>query len=59
MSEYLLEIGSGELPYDEVRKIPAALKNILQNFFENEIMLNEKPDIEAFSTPRRTVVLIK
>ena len=59
MSEYLFEIGSGELPYDEVRKIPAALKNILQNFFENEIMLNEKPDIEAFSTPRRTVVLIK
>ncbi len=54
-----MEIGSGELPYDEVRKIPAALKNILQNFFENEIMLNEKPDIEAFSTPRRTVVLIK
>ena len=59
MSEYLLEIGSGELPYDEVRKVPAALKNIMQNFFENEIMLNEKPDIEAFSTPRRTVVLIK
>ncbi|MCL4427446.1 MAG: glycine--tRNA ligase subunit beta [Deltaproteobacteria bacterium] len=58
MSEYLLEIGSGELPYDEVRKIPAVLKNILQNFFENEIMLNEKPDIEVFSTPRRTVVLI-
>ena len=59
MSEYLLEIGSGELPYDEVRKIPAALKNILQNFLENEIMLNEKPDIEVFSTPRRTFVLIK
>ena len=59
MSEYLLEIGSGELPYDEVRKIPAALKGILQNFLENEIMLDEKPDIEAFSTPRRTVVLIK
>ena len=59
MSEYLLEIGSGELPYDEVRKIPPALKNILQNFLENEIMLDEKPDIEAFSTPMRTVVLIK
>jgi glycyl-tRNA synthetase beta chain len=59
VSEYLLEIGSGELPYDEVRKIPAALKNILQNFLENEIMLNEKPDIEVFSTPRRTFVLIK
>ena len=59
MSEYLLEIGSGELPYDEVRKIPAALKGILQNFLENEIMLDENPDIEAFSTPKRTVVLIK
>lgn len=59
MSEYLLEIGSGELPYDEVRRIPEALKNILQNFFENEIMLNEKPDIDAFSTPRRVFVLIK
>ncbi len=63
MSEYLLEIGSGELPYDEVRNIPAALKNILRYFLENEIMLNEKSDIDikidAFSTPKRVVVLIK
>lgn len=59
MSEYLLEIGSGELPYAEVRNIPVALKNILQNFLENEIMLAEKPVIEVFSTPKRVVVLIK
>ncbi|MHB1697055.1 MAG: glycine--tRNA ligase subunit beta [bacterium] len=59
MSEYLLEIGSGELPYGEVRNIPVALKSILQNFLENEIMLAEKPNIEAFSTPKRVVVLIK
>ncbi len=59
MSEYLLEIGSGELPYDEVRKISVELKNILQNFLESEIMLHEKPDLEVFSTPRRTVVFIK
>ena len=59
MSEYLLEIGSGELPYDEVRKIPVELKNILQNFFENEAMLSGKPAIEIFATPRRTVVFIK
>ncbi|MHB8232347.1 MAG: glycine--tRNA ligase subunit beta [bacterium] len=59
MSEYLLEIGSGELPYDEVRNIPYVLKNILQDFFDSEIMLTEKPDIHTFSTPRRVVVLIK
>ncbi len=59
MSEYLLEIGSGELPYGEVRSIPPALKNILQNFFENEIMIPVKPDISVFSTPRRVAVIIK
>ena len=59
MSEYLLEIGSGELPYGEVRKIPVELKNILQNFLESEIMLREKPVIEVFSTPKRTVAFIK
>ncbi len=59
MSEYLLEIGSGELPYDEVRKIPPALKNIVENFFADELFLAEKPHIETYATPRRTVLFIK
>jgi len=59
VSEYLLEIGSGELPYGEVRNIPAALSDILQNFLENEAMLEEKPDIQVFSTPKRIAAIIK
>lgn len=59
MSEYLLEIGSGELPYGEVKAIPAALSDRLRNFFEKDLSLPEKPAIQSFSTPRRVVVFIK
>ncbi|MCL4321802.1 MAG: glycine--tRNA ligase subunit beta [Deltaproteobacteria bacterium] len=59
MSEYLLEIGSGELPYGEVKAIPAALSDRLQDFFAKDLLLPEKPDIQSFSTPRRVVVFIK
>jgi len=59
VSEYLLEIGSGELPYSEVRNIPIALKGLLRDFFENDAVLSEKPDISVFSTPRRVVALVK
>ncbi|MDA8053335.1 MAG: glycine--tRNA ligase subunit beta [Deltaproteobacteria bacterium] len=59
MSEYLLEIGSGELPYGEVRAIPAALSDCLQSFFEKDLSLPEKPTIQPYSTPRRVVVFIK
>ena len=59
MSEYLLEIGSGELPYEEVRKIPPALKKIVENFIADELFLAEKPHVETYATPRRTVLFIK
>ena len=59
MSEYLLEIGSGELPYEEVRKIPPALKKIVENFLADELFLAEKPHVETYATPRRTVLFIK
>jgi Glycyl-tRNA synthetase, beta subunit len=59
LSEYLLEIGSGELPYEEVRQIPPAFKNIVENFLLNELFLAEKPLIETCATPRRTVLFIK
>ena len=59
MSEYLLEIGSGELPYEEVRKIPPALKNIVENFLVDELFLVEKPHIETYTTPGRTVLFIE
>ncbi|MCL4542221.1 MAG: glycine--tRNA ligase subunit beta [Deltaproteobacteria bacterium] len=59
MSEFLLEIGSGELPYSEVKDIPAALSDRLQGFFEKDISLQEKPYIQSFSTPRRVVAFIR
>ena len=54
-----MEVGSGELPYGEVKAIPAAISDRLKSFFENDVLLQEKPDIQSFSTPRRVVVFIK
>lgn len=59
MSEYLLEIGSGELPYSEVKSIPILLSNLLENFFEKEVYLDQKPLIESYSTPRRVFITVK
>lgn len=59
MSEFFLEIGSGELPYNEVRDLPAALAGRLKNFLEENLLLSEKSDIHSFSTPRRIVCTIK
>ncbi len=59
MSEYILEIGSGELPYSEVKAIPLFLKKSFEDFFEGGLGLSRKPVILAYSTPKRIFVLIK
>lgn len=59
MSEFLLEIGSGELPYAEVRDIPAAFSDRFRSFFEKNLSLPEEPVIHSFSTPKRVVVTVQ
>lgn len=59
MSEYLLEIGSGELPYAEVRSVPASIERLLGEFFASVLMLEIKPEIRAYSTPGRVAVIVR
>ena len=64
MSEFLLEIGSGELPYKEVLTFPRRLAESFKIFFANELDLNEldlndNKNIEYYSTSRRVTLLVK
>ncbi|MHB8281703.1 MAG: glycine--tRNA ligase subunit beta [bacterium] len=64
MSEFLLEIGSGELPYKEVLTFPRRLAESFKIFLANELGLNEldlndNKNIEYYSTSRRVALLIK
>ncbi|MHB1664840.1 MAG: glycine--tRNA ligase subunit beta [bacterium] len=64
MSELLLEIGSGELPYKEVLTFPRRLAESFKIFLANELSLNEldlndNKNIEYYSTSRRVTLLVK
>ncbi|MHB1680356.1 MAG: glycine--tRNA ligase subunit beta [bacterium] len=66
MSEFLLEIGSGELPYKEVLTFPRRLAESLKIFLANELSSNEldsndneNKNIEYYSTSRRVTLLVK
>jgi glycyl-tRNA synthetase beta chain len=61
MSEFLLEIGSGELPYKEVSAFPPRLAESFKNFFAKELDFkdDENKNVEYYSTSRRVVLLAK
>ena len=61
MSEFLLEIGSGELPYQEVSTFPARLAESFKIFFAKELDFkdDENKNVEYYSTSRRVVLLVK
>jgi glycyl-tRNA synthetase beta chain len=64
MSEFLLEIGSGELPYKEVLTFPRRLAESFKIFLTNELGLNEldlndNKNIAYYSTSRRVTLLVK
>jgi len=52
-----LEIGSGELPYAEVRDIPAALSDRLRSFFKKTSLLLKEPIVHSYATSKRVVVI--
>ncbi|RZD16275.1 MAG: glycine--tRNA ligase subunit beta [Candidatus Acididesulfobacter guangdongensis] len=61
MSEFLLEIGSGELPYQEVSAFPPRLSESFKTFFAKELDFkdDENKNVECYSTSRRVALLIK
>ena len=61
MSEFLLEIGSGELPFHEVSAFPPRLAESFKTFCANELDFkdDENKNAEYYSTSRRVVLLVK
>ncbi len=59
MSEFLLEIGSGELPYKEVRELHSKIGSAILDFFKLNLRMGGELSVESYSTLRRIVIFSK